>query len=100
MAYLLTLSSSALYLRGDPYETSDAVFGVKESLVVDLKPIAGVEGLAEKYSVPESALLLSYDFVLVTHQETAELRDQNARDEIGKQSRKLKIVDGMIIPDI
>lgn len=26
---------TALYVRGDPYETSDAVFGVKDSLIVD-----------------------------------------------------------------
>lgn len=29
----------ALYLRGDPYETSDAVFGVQESLITDLKTV-------------------------------------------------------------
>lgn len=26
---------TALYVRGDPYEGSDAVFGVKDSLVVE-----------------------------------------------------------------
>ena len=29
---------TALYIRGDPYETSDAVFGVKETLLVDFHP--------------------------------------------------------------
>ncbi|GAB1213986.1 hypothetical protein ATERTT37_003142, partial [Aspergillus terreus] len=30
---------TALYPRGDPYETSDPVFGVKESLIVDLSTV-------------------------------------------------------------
>ena len=68
--------TTALYLRGDPYETSDAVFGVKESLVVDL-------GLVDEAMVrlfPGGFVgmkLLTYDFVLVTEQETKRLRDVN-----------------------
>lgn len=49
----------ALYLRNDPYETSDAVFGVKDSLVVDLGK-AGPE-YAKKYGVSEDHALLTYD---------------------------------------
>lgn len=68
--------TTALYLRGDPYETSDAVFGVKESLVVDL-------GLVDEAMVRlfpgcfVGMKLLTYDFVLVTEQETKRLRDVN-----------------------
>src|ERR1700761_4684371 len=40
---------SALYLRGDTYETSDAVFGVKSSLLIDLHQAN--KDLAEKYNV-------------------------------------------------
>ncbi|KAF5254467.1 hypothetical protein FANTH_725 [Fusarium anthophilum] len=43
---------TALYMRGDPYETSDAVFGVKESLIVDLGTLSEVPGLSERYGLP------------------------------------------------
>jgi hypothetical protein len=93
-------SLSALYLCGDPYETSDAVFGVKESLIVDLKMVSSVEGLAEKHDVASSTRLLTYDFVLVTDQETATLRDREAMKEITKQRRKMQIVNGLPVPEV
>ncbi|POS81679.1 cathecol 1, partial [Erysiphe pulchra] len=42
---------TALYLRGDPYETSDAVFGVKESLLIDLGKVSAEQ--AKTYGVKE-----------------------------------------------
>ncbi|KAH8664484.1 Intradiol ring-cleavage dioxygenase [Xylariales sp. PMI_506] len=69
---------TALYLRGDPYETSDAVFGVKESLIVDLHKVSGFEGYAEKYQVSGDTKLMKYDFVLVTEEETTQLRAANS----------------------
>ncbi|KAF2668548.1 aromatic compound dioxygenase [Microthyrium microscopicum] len=91
---------TALYLRGDPYESSDAVFGVKESLVVDLKTVSDVEGLSAKYGVSPSTRLLRYDFVLVSDHETAVLRQKEAEKEIAKQNRHMKIVNGLPIPDV
>ncbi|KXH45518.1 dioxygenase [Colletotrichum simmondsii] len=67
---------TALYIRGDPYEKSDAVFGVKKSLVVDLDKVD--KATAEEYSVKEGGWLLKQDFVLVSEKETQELRDRNA----------------------
>ncbi|KAH6701328.1 Intradiol ring-cleavage dioxygenase [Cadophora sp. MPI-SDFR-AT-0126] len=67
---------TALYLRNDPYETSDAVFGVKESLIVEFVP-ADVE-IAEKYGVRGGSKVLKYDFVLIDETETERLRDENA----------------------
>ncbi|KAH7160432.1 Intradiol ring-cleavage dioxygenase [Dactylonectria estremocensis] len=91
---------TALYIRGDPYERSDAVFGVKESLVVDLKSVSDVEGLAEKYNMDPSTKLLKYDFVLVTDQEATDLRDRKAMEAMEKQGfTKMRIINGVLIPD-
>ncbi|KIY00993.1 uncharacterized protein Z520_03659 [Fonsecaea multimorphosa CBS 102226] len=68
---------TALFLRGDPYETSDAVFGVKESLLVDLDTVSAE--MATMYGVPEGSYLLKHDFVLVTEQAVRTLKDENAR---------------------
>ena len=89
---------SALYLRGDPYETSDAVFGVKKSLVVDLDRVD--RETAEKYGVKEGIWLLKYNFVLSTKEETEKLRDQLATDALEKLGLKLKLVDHLPVPDL
>ncbi|KAL4871196.1 hypothetical protein BDV12DRAFT_32099 [Aspergillus spectabilis] len=89
---------TALYLRNDPFETSDAVFGVKDSLVVELGK-AGPE-YAAKYGVSEDHALLTYDFVLVSEAETSELRAKNSKDALDKLGRKVKIVNGLPIPDL
>lgn len=92
---------SALYVRGDPYERSDAVFGVKESLVVDIRKVSDVEGLAEKYKVDPSTRLLQYDFVLVTEKEASDLRDKNALEAIKKQGATgITVINGLLVPDV
>ncbi|KAH8883730.1 aromatic compound dioxygenase [Thozetella sp. PMI_491] len=91
---------TALYLRGDPYERSDAVFGVKESLIVDLNTVSTIPGLAEKHQVPPTRKLMTYDFVLVTEEEASALRDQKALEAMESQGIKnMKIVNGSLIPD-
>ncbi|KAF4552239.1 Catechol 1,2-dioxygenase-like protein 4 [Elsinoe fawcettii] len=89
---------TALYLRGDPYESSDAVFGVKESLIVSLGTV-GKEHV-EKYGVKEGAKLLTYDFVLVTEEETRTLRTEEARKAMEKLGKRMKIVEGLPVPDV
>ncbi|KAL4895772.1 Intradiol ring-cleavage dioxygenase [Aspergillus ambiguus] len=89
---------TALYLRNDPYESSDAVFGVKDSLVVDIGR-AGPE-YAKKYNVSEDHALLTYDFVLVSEAETAELRANNSKVALDKLGLKVKIVNGLPVPDL
>ncbi|KAG8626658.1 hypothetical protein KVT40_005603 [Elsinoe batatas] len=89
---------TALYLKGDPYESSDAVFGVKESLIVSLGEVG--KGEVEKYGVKEGAKLLTYDFVLVTEEETRELRTQEARKAMEKLKLRMKIVDGLPVPEV
>jgi hypothetical protein len=92
-------SYRALYLRGDPYETSDAVFGVKESLIINLGTVTPEQ--AKKYDIKEGSKLLTYDFVLVTDEETKDLRNQKAREAMQKLGRdNMKILDGLPVPDV
>lgn len=60
--------TTTLYPRGDPYETSDTVFGVKESLIVDLGEVDA--GISQEYQVAIGTKLLQYNFVLPSEQET------------------------------
>jgi len=55
---------TALYVRGDPFETSDAVFGVKSSLIVDVKNVPD-EAMAKKYGVTKGDWLIDWDFVWI-----------------------------------
>jgi protocatechuate 3,4-dioxygenase beta subunit len=90
---------TALYLKNDPYETSDAVFGVKDSLVVDLGVVDDV--IARRYpGTKEGMKLLRYNFVLVSERETAELRDRNSKEALEKQGMKVRLIDGLPVPDV
>ncbi|MCJ1475510.1 hypothetical protein MMC13_004173 [Lambiella insularis] len=89
---------TALYLRGDPYETSDAVFGVKQSLLVDFEPAD--EETHERYGVEVGSLVLKHDFVLVSEKEARELRDERSRAALKALRRKVKLLDGLPVPDL
>lgn len=95
---MLIDTPSALYLRGDPYEASDAVFGVKSSLIVDFEKVD--KATAEEYGVKEGIWLLKQDFVLVTKEETEKLRDDNAREELKKLGLRMKLVDHLPVPEL
>lgn len=92
------VDKSALYLRGDPYESSDAVFGVKKSLIIDLAKVDAAT--AEKYDVKEGSWLLKHDFALTTQKETEDLRDQLAAEALKKLGLNLKLVDHLPVPDV
>lgn len=85
-------------MRGDKYETTDAVFGVKQSLIVDYGTVDAET--AKKYGVKEGMTLLEHDFVLVTEQESAQLRDQNALEALEKLGLRMKLVDHLPVPDL
>ncbi|GMG36757.1 unnamed protein product [Aspergillus oryzae var. brunneus] len=70
----------------------------KDSLVVDLGK-AGPE-YAKKYGVSEDHALLTYDFVLVSDAETSALRERNSKVALDKLGRKVKIVNGLPVPDL
>ncbi|KAF7187827.1 Hydroxyquinol 1,2-dioxygenase [Pseudocercospora fuligena] len=89
---------TALYLRGDPYETSDAVFGVKESLIIDLKTVS--EEHVKEYGVKAGTRLITYDFVLVSDDESRQLREKNAMDAMKDLGIKAKLWNGLPVPDV
>ncbi|EEQ89784.1 hypothetical protein RJZ56_001728 [Blastomyces dermatitidis] len=90
---------TALYLRGDPYESSDAVFGVKSSLIVDLHPLTDPE-MAKKYDVPLGTPMLQYEFVLVSEEEARALRERNSREALEKLGMRVRLLDGLPVPDV
>ncbi|KAI0204317.1 dioxygenase [Astrocystis sublimbata] len=89
---------TALYMRGDPYESSDAVFGVKKSLIVEPQKIDAAT--AQEYGVPEGSWILKHDFVLTTKEETENLRDQLAIEALKQLGLNLKLVDHLPVPDL
>jgi hypothetical protein len=92
-------STSALYIRGSDYETSDAVFGVKDSLIVGLE--TATPELAKEYNVKEGTQVLKYDFVLVTDEETKQLRhDEAVKAMKGLGREGMIIVNGLPVPDV
>lgn len=75
------------------------MFGVKESLIVDLGTVNAEQ--AKKYDIKEGSKLLTYDFVLVTDEETKELRDEEALKAMKKLGRdNMTIINGLIVPDV
>lgn len=89
---------TALYIHNDPYETSDAVFGVKQSLIVDFETADSV--IAAQYGVKEASKVLKHDFVLVDEKETEKLRDENALNAMKKLGRKVKLLNHLPVPDL
>ncbi|ODQ52883.1 aromatic compound dioxygenase [Saitoella complicata NRRL Y-17804] len=77
---------TALYMRGDPYEESDAVFGVKSSLIVDVNKIEDEER-AKKYGMDVNDWWIDRDFVLVPIETAEKIRKEN----VEKAMANLKI---------
>ncbi|MCJ1310341.1 hypothetical protein MMC25_004005 [Agyrium rufum] len=89
---------TALYVKNDPYEQSDAVFGVKKALVTELHPCDAET--AQKYDFPEGKPVLRHDFVLVSEEESRELRELKSKQALEKLGSKVKFVGGLPIPDV
>lgn len=89
---------TALYMRGDPYETSDAVFGVKQSLIVDLEKTDAAT--AKEYNYTEGGLLLKHDFILTSQAETERLRDENAVKALAALGLRMRLVDHLPVPEV
>jgi hypothetical protein len=86
-------------MRGSDYETSDAVFGVKDSLIVGLETASNA--LAKQYNVKEGTKLLKYGFVLVTDEETKKLRHEEALKAMQGLGREgMIIINGLPVPDV
>lgn len=89
---------TALYLKGDPYETSDAVFGVKQSLLVDFHKVDRLT--AKEYDVSEGSPVLEFDFVLATEQEASDVREQRSKKAMEELGKRFKLVEGLPVPDV
>ncbi|KAJ9650782.1 hypothetical protein H2198_009919 [Neophaeococcomyces mojaviensis] len=98
---------TALFMRGDQYETSDVVFGVKDSLIVNLEEITDKsvdpetgDSLSSRYGVSSGTKLLRYDFVLVSEEQSLSLRNDQSREALERLGRKVRVVDGLPVPDV
>jgi hypothetical protein len=90
---------TALYLREDPYIFSDAVFGVKDSLIVDPRVVDAKT--AAKYGVQaEKYCMIEYDFTLVTENEASTLRTEQSMSALESLGLKCRLFDGLPVPDL
>jgi hypothetical protein len=71
---------------------------VKDRLVVDYTRVDSMT--AEEYGVKEGTLLLTYDFVLVSDKEASELRDLKSRKALEALGRRVKLLEGLPVPDL
>lgn len=71
---------TALYEKGDPFEKSDAVFGVKSKLLYTLDKVG--EEKAKKYNMDKDDWYLHWDFTIITEQESVELVRKKNKEAI------------------
>lgn len=48
----------------------------------------------------EGTALMKYDFVLVSEEESADLRAKKSKDALEKLGRRVKIVGGLPVPEV
>lgn len=56
--------------------------------------------MAREYQVKRGTLVLKYDFVLVSEAEASDLREQMAKKALEDLGRKVKILNGLPVPDV
>ncbi|KAG8923182.1 hypothetical protein FRC00_006529, partial [Tulasnella sp. 408] len=78
---------TALFPRGDKYLKSDAVFGVKTSLIVDLEDVTSDEEARAKGFESGPFKLLQQDFVLVRHEEAKKARAERAAKTVPDEAK-------------
>jgi hypothetical protein len=66
--------------------------------VIDLKTVSADQ--VSQYGVKEGTRLITYDFVLVTEEESKALREKNAMDAMEKFGLKMKLWNGLPVPDV
>lgn len=55
---------------------------------------------AKTHGVPEGGKLLTYDFVLVSDEESRALRESEAMAAMEKLGRRMKLYEGLPVPDL
>ena len=56
--------------------------------------------MAREYQVKRGTLVLQYDFVLVSEAEARDLREQMAKKALEDLGRKVRILNGLPVPDV
>lgn len=88
---------TALYAKGDPYETSDAVFGVKTLLLYTLDKL-GTEK-AKKYGMDPDDWYLKWHFKIITKDEAKKLMVQKNQEALTRAATNLILnADGLPEP--
>jgi len=85
---------TSLFIKGDPYETSDAVFGVKSSLQLDIEKVKD-EKIAKEYGVSVDDWEIQWDFIMVSDEEAKKLKEKHAREALEKLGSTAEIVNGL-----
>ena len=55
---------------------------------------------AAEYGVEEGGKLISYDFVLVSEEESRKLREKNALKAMKRLGRNMRLYNGLPVPDV
>lgn len=58
------------------------------------------EEISVKYDVKTGTALLRFDFVLATEAEATAMKEVKAREAMSKLNRKMKMLNGLPIPDL
>jgi hypothetical protein len=66
--------------------------------LIDLSTVSAEQ--ASEYGVKEGSKLITYDFVLVTEEESRKLREENAMKAMEKLGRHMKLYNGLPVPDV
>lgn len=85
---------TAFYLHDDQYLYSDAVFGVKTELIMELKKIEDEE-FAKKNDMNVGDWYMHYDFVLVTEDEAKDVFAKKSKEALDKINVNARLVDGL-----
>lgn len=90
---------TALYLKDDPYQNADAVFGVKDQLLTGVEPIQDKD-VAKKFGVTVDDLIIRKDFVLITKKQSLDLFTQRSKEALAKLNVNATLVDGLPVADL
>lgn len=88
---------TALYHKGDPYEFSDAVFGVKTPLLFSLDKLG--EEKARQYGMDANDWYLRWHFKIITETQAKEIFQQKTRADLKKVGKGEYVIneDGLPI---
>ena len=74
------------------------MFGVKESLIVDLGCVSKEQ--ANEYNVEPGCKLLTYDFVLLSTDQVNKERQRAATEAMAALGNNVKFVNGLPVPEV